>query len=150
MACPWLRLTDVDWYKVTVPATTTGSMVVTMQANNLSSLSPKVTIFDGGQRGLATATNPNSYGGNATVTISGVSPGQVYYIRASAADGGPSNIGAFGLLVNFGSNYQAPIAPPNTVVYAQPDQGSGSSGFSNPGGPSASNPPNVNNDPRLG
>ncbi|MGO9466390.1 MAG: hypothetical protein ACLQVF_19795, partial [Isosphaeraceae bacterium] len=39
--------------------------------------------------------------------------------------GGPGPIGGYGLLVNFGNQYQAPIQPPNTVVPQQPDQGGG-------------------------
>ena len=36
-----------------------------------------------------------------------------------------SATGGFGLELNFGSVYQPPIAPPNTVVPQQPDQGGG-------------------------
>jgi hypothetical protein len=53
-----------------------------------------------------------------------VQPGQGYYFKVLAA-GGPGPIGDYGLLVNFGSQPQAPIPPPNTAVAQQPDQGGG-------------------------
>ena len=54
----------------------------------------------------------------ATVTVSAsVQPGQEYYFKVLAASG-PGPIGGYGLQVNFGSQPQAPIPPPNTVVAA--------------------------------
>ena len=119
---------DVDWYKITVPSTTNGTMTVTMQAAGLSSLSPRMTVYEsvlGLPVGLVTASNPNSYGGNATATITGVLPGEVFFFKDSAANGGSSAIGAYGMLINFTGGSQAPVAPPNTVVASQPDQGGG-------------------------
>src|SRR5262249_14967510 len=37
---------DVDWYYVNVPSTTTGTMSVTVQSANLSSLSPSVIVYN--------------------------------------------------------------------------------------------------------
>ena len=57
-------------------------------------------------------------------SLAGVQAGQTYLIRALGnAAGNPT--GGFGLEVNFGSVYQPPIAPPNTVVLQQPDQRGG-------------------------
>ena len=112
---------DVDWFKVTVPASTTGQMVVTMQSSGLSSLIPKVTVYNGNLQGAVLATGSN-YGDTVSVTISGVTPGQTWYIKAMAAASGAGNIGSYGLLVNFCSSPQAAIAPPCTVVAAQPSQ----------------------------
>jgi len=53
-----------------------------------------------------------------------VQAGQTYLIRASGNAAGDST-GGFGLEVNFGSATQPPIAPPNTVVAQQPNQGGG-------------------------
>jgi hypothetical protein len=71
----------------------------------------------------------------ATVSVSTtVSPGQTYYFKVLSA-GGYGPIGGYGLLVNMGSQTQSPIAPPDTVVAQQPDQGGGSvnNGISVPG-----------------
>jgi hypothetical protein len=119
-----------DWYSVTVPSGTTGNMVVTMQSSNLSSLSPKLTIYNSASVGLGQSLALNTYGATVSYTVTGVQPGQVYYLRAGAAQSGAGGNGAYGLLVNFGSRSQAPIAPPNTVVAGTADQGSGSNGLS--------------------
>jgi hypothetical protein len=116
---------DNDFFVVTVPANTTGSMTVSMQTTNLSSGSPDVIIYNSNHTLAGFTSLPNSFGATATYTVTGVTPGQTYYIRALAAS--PlGSYGAFGLLVNFGSSPQAPIPPPNTVVLQQPDQGGGS------------------------
>jgi hypothetical protein len=120
---------DVDYYVVTVPANTNGTMTVSMQSTNLSSVSPRVAVYNGSQKSIGQTTLPNEFGGTATFTVNGVSPGQIYYIRASAASS-LGSYGAFGILVNFGSSLQAPIPPPNTIVLQQPDQGGGSSDLS--------------------
>jgi hypothetical protein len=124
---------DADYYVVTVPSTTTGKMTVSMQSTNLSSVSPRVTVFNSLWLPFGSTSLPNSFGATATFTVSGVTAGQVYYIRANAASG-LGSYGAFGLSVNFGSAWQPPIAPPNTVVYQQPHRGGGSTNLvSDPG-----------------
>ena len=60
-----------------------------------------------------------------SVTITGVTAGQTYYIKALDDTTGPGAIGSFGLAINFGSQTLSPVAPPNTVVASQPDQGGG-------------------------
>jgi hypothetical protein len=121
---------DYDYYKVTVPSNTTGTMVVTIQSSNLSSLSPRLNVYRSNGTSLGQSFAANSYGATVSYTVNNVEPGQVYYLRATVANYGPSSNGAYGLLVNFGSQAQAPIAPPNTVVASQPDQGGGSSALS--------------------
>lgn len=119
---------DNDWYVITAPAGTTGSLTVSMQSANLSLLSPKVTIYSAGLQVLASDTKALSFGATATpATIAGVVPGQKFYIRAQAASGGTSGVGGYGLIVNFGSGAMTPIDPPVTIVSSKPDQGGGSS-----------------------
>ena len=65
---------DVDWYKVTVPASTTGQMVVTMQSSGLSSLIPKVTVYNGNLQGAVVATGSN-YGDTVSSHHFGRDPG---------------------------------------------------------------------------
>lgn len=125
---------DYDWYKVTVPATTKGTMVVTMQSTGLSLLSPKLLVYNSSLSGLAQVAAPGAFGQTVSVTLSGVSPGQVYYFKAMAANTGPTGAGGYGLEVNFGSNAMSPIAPPNTQVAQQPNQSSGASATQQTGG----------------
>ena len=131
VAIPALDITtggDTEWFYVNVPTSTTGTMSVTVQSSNLSSLSPKLQVFNSSLSSMGVASAPNSMGATITVSLS-VQPGQGYYFKVLAA-GGPGAIGGYGLLVNFGSQSQPPIPPPNTVVAQQPDKGGGTAATS--------------------
>ncbi len=111
------------WY-VTVPSNTNGTMFVSMETVTLSSLTPRITIFNSAQQAIAVNSETNVFGGFASIQINGVSPGQGYYIEVAAASS-PGAVGAYGLLANFGPYSQPPILPPNTVVVSAPDEGGG-------------------------
>jgi hypothetical protein len=119
--------TDVDWYKVTVPASTTRTMVVQMQSSGLSDLAPSLAVYNATGQTLLGQQSSTNYGSTVSVTLCGVTAGQVYLIKATGASTGPSGDGAYGMLVNFGSSPQSAIAPPNTTVAAKPSQGGGTS-----------------------
>jgi hypothetical protein len=126
IAIPSLDITtagQAEWFKVTVPSTTTGTMAVTVQSSNLSSLAPSLQVYNSSLSSIGQASAPNTFGATITVSSS-VASGQVYYFKVTAA-GGPGPIGAYGLLVNFGNQSQSPIQPPNTLVPSQPDQSGG-------------------------
>ena len=126
-AIPNLDITtggDSEWFYVTVPQATTGTMNVTVQSTNLSSLSPKLMVYTSSLGLVGQASAVNSMGATVSVSTS-VSANQGYYIKVLAA-GGYGAIGGYGLLLNFGSQTQAPIPPPNTVVAQQPDRSGGS------------------------
>jgi hypothetical protein len=111
---------DTEWFYVTAPSST---MTVTVQSSNLSSLSPKFQIYSSSLSLLGQTGAPGSLGATISLTT-GVQSGQGYYIKVLAA-GGAGPIGSYGLLVNFGTQPQAPIPPPNTLVLAQPNAGAG-------------------------
>jgi hypothetical protein len=126
IAIPNLDITtvgDTEWYYVSVPSTTNGTMTVSVQSSNLSSLSPKLIVYTSSLSLVGQAAATNSLGATISVTTC-VAAGQGYYYKVMAA-GGPGPIGGYGLLVNFGSQTQPPIPPPNTIVFSQPDQGGG-------------------------
>lgn len=117
---------DYDWWYVTVPASTTGTMTVSMQSANLSSVSPRLVIYNASNLSQSwQSTLPNSFGATATLSIP-VTAGQGFYVRTSAASA-LGSYGSYALLANFGSQPQAPVAPPVTVVAAAPDAGGGAS-----------------------
>src|SRR5271166_790702 len=126
VAIPSLDITNgsqSEWFYVTVPSSTSGTFVATVQSSNLSSLSPQVSVSTTGLQLLGT-TSSTSFGATVSVTIPGVIAGQTYLIQVNGnAAGSPT--GGFGLELNFGSVYQPPVAPPNTVVPQQPVQGGG-------------------------
>jgi Matrixin len=114
---------DSEWYTVTVPSSTTGTMDVTVQSSNLSSLAPKLQVYTSSLGLVGQVSAPGTLG--ATIGLStSVVAGQSYYLKVLAA-GGAGSIGGYGLLVNFGSQSQSPIPPPNTVVASEPNQGGG-------------------------
>jgi hypothetical protein len=117
---------DQDWFYVTVPSNTTGSMKITMQSSGLSSLSPALGIYTSSLNGFVSVQAPNVYGATLTVTVTGVAPGQGYYIRALPASN-PGSAGMYGLMVNFGSQPQIPLSRPNPQVLAQTNSRGGSS-----------------------
>jgi Matrixin len=127
IAIPSLDITtpgQAEWFFVNVPSNTTGKMTVTAQSSNLSSLAPLLQIYNSSLGLIGQTSAPNTFG--ATICLStNVTSGQGYYVKVTDA-GGPGSIGGYGLLVNFGSQPQSPIQPPNTVVGEQPDQGGGS------------------------
>jgi hypothetical protein len=127
-------VTDADWFYVAAPAGSSGTLTVSMQSTNLSELSPKVLVYNAALQGLGSDAKVNAYGATATVTVTGVSAGQGFFIKAMAANGGVTGVGGYGLLVNFGTGTQPPIDPPDTIVAEQPDQGGGSSnqGYTGP------------------
>jgi hypothetical protein len=126
IAIPGLDITtagQAEWFKVTVPSTTTGTMTVTVQSSNLSSLAPALQVYTSTLGSVGQVSAPNTFGATISVTSSATA-GQSYYIKVTAA-GGPGPIGGYGLLANFGNQSQSPIPPPNTLVPSQPDQGGG-------------------------
>ena len=126
IAIPGLDITtagDTEWFYVNVPSTTTGTMSVTVQSSNLSSLSPKIQVYNSSLGLVGQASTVGAMGATVSVSTT-VQAGQGYYFKVLAA-GGPGPVGGYGLLVNFGSGQQSPISPPNTVVAQQPDQGGG-------------------------
>jgi hypothetical protein len=126
IAIPNLDITtggQAEWFFVNVPSTTTGTMKVTVQSTNLSSLIPSLQIYNSSLSLLGQISAPDTFG--ATISLSkGVASGQGYYVKVTDA-GGAAPVGNYGLLLNFGSQVQSPIAPPNTVVAQQPDQSGG-------------------------
>jgi predicted Zn-dependent protease len=116
---------DIDWYKITVPTATTGTMVVKLQSTNLSLLSPWLGVYNSTGTTILGRASSSAWGDTVTVTINNVSPGQVYDIKCTGSTTGSSGFGAYGLQVNFGSQSQAAIPPPNTTVAQQPNQGGG-------------------------
>jgi hypothetical protein len=118
---------DVDYYTFTAPAGSAGTMTVQVQSQGLSLLSPKMTIYAAnGTTVLGSATGQNKYGAKLTVSVSGVSAGQQYYVRVQGADMTAFSTGAYALGLNFAGG-AAPLAvSPNTqTANGTPLSGSG-------------------------
>ncbi len=116
---------QAEWFKVTVPASSTGSMAITMQAGGLSLLSPAVALYSPSLVFLGYAGTFNVSSNTATLKVNGVAPGQVYYIQTFGYGYAWNSDGNYGLQVNFSSRSLPPIASPVTTTLAQPSQGGG-------------------------
>jgi hypothetical protein len=121
---------DVDWFYVQAPTGASGSFRVTMQSSQLSSVSPRIQVYNAALQlaGWASAGS-NAYGSTVTLNFTGVTKGTGIFIAAlgwNGASSGVNGIGAYGLQLDFTGGAQLPpIAPPNTTVGEQPDQGGG-------------------------
>jgi hypothetical protein len=103
-------LADVDYYRVTAPAGSDGTLTVSVDARNISLLTPKVSVYNaaGTLVGTASAT---TYGGVATLSLTGLTPGQTYYLVADGATGDVFGMGAYKLSAQFGLGTPPPPPP---------------------------------------
>ncbi len=114
------------WFKFTTPANASNNLTVQIQSTNLSELSPMVQLYSAYGQGLAqTAASPTTYGATIDASIRNATPNTTYYVRVSGSSVFASGTGAYSMTVNMGYGGIALTGPPNTVVYAQPDQGGG-------------------------
>ena len=115
------------WFRVTTPANASNNLTVQIQSTGLSELSPRVQIYSSAIKGLVQTVAPsNAYGATIATSINYATPNTTYYIKVLGSSAGPTGTGAYAMTVNMGGSGIAQVAPPNTLVYAQPDQGSGS------------------------
>ncbi|HWE35089.1 MAG TPA: hypothetical protein VG406_00845, partial [Isosphaeraceae bacterium] len=122
-----------DWFYVQAPANTSGTLTVAMQATGFSLLQPDVAVLDGGLTKVLGETASPYYNATATVTLTGVTPGEGFYIRCGSTTTMPGH-GAYALQVNFGSSQQPAAVPAATTIANQPSQSYGSSSTDSTGG----------------
>jgi hypothetical protein len=123
---------EKDYYQVTVPAGTSGTFQVTLQSQGLSLLAPTLTVYDSTQKQVGFASGSGKYGTTLTVKITGVSAGQVYYIKAGGADSTAMGTGAYALTLNLGSSAAPTVPLPNTqTANGTPLSGGGGQAYSN-------------------
>jgi hypothetical protein len=94
-------MADVDYYKVTAPSGTDGTLTVSVDARNLSLFDPQVSVYNASGTLLATA-RAATYGDVATVNLTGLVAGQTYYLRAAGATTDVFGMGAYRLTAQFG------------------------------------------------
>lgn len=106
---------DVDYYKVKLPAYTSSTMVVRVQSAGISLLAPKVTVYaEDKVTVLGTATGTSS--SSISVTVNGVGNNDVYYIKVEGADTSVFGTGDYGLIVGLAADAPTTVAPPNTTL----------------------------------
>lgn len=103
---------DVDYYKVSIPNYAGNTLTVRVQSAGLSLLAPKATLYNGAGSVIATATGSSS--STLTLSVSGISNNDWYYIRVEGAPGSDFNTGAYGLTLDIGADSTPVLTLPNT------------------------------------
>jgi hypothetical protein len=119
---------DVDYFTVTAPLLTTGTLTVGVQSTGLSLLTPAVTIYAGdGSTVLTSASGAGQLNGSTlTLTVNNVLPLQQFYFKVAGADSTAFSTGAYAMSVNFGiGTPQAVTAPSTQLANGNPIQGGG-------------------------
>jgi hypothetical protein len=111
---------DVDYYKVTVPSGSDGTLTASVDARGLSLLTPQLSVYDASGNLVATASAGTAYGSVATVKLTGLSAGQTYYLAADCATTDVFGMGAYRLAVQFGG-LTPPPPPPITADRFEPN-----------------------------
>ena len=113
----------VDDYTFNAPSGTTGTLTLNVQSSGLSLLSPKVTVYAADQTTvLGSASGLNQYGTTLTVTVSGVTAGQQFYVKVQGADTTAFSTGAYALTLNFGNGASPTVPLPHDPdAQRQPD-----------------------------
>jgi hypothetical protein len=106
---------DSYYYTFTAPSGTTGTLTVNVQSAGLSLLTPVLTVYAADQHTvLGTASAPGVYGATVSVTVTGVTAGQQFYVKVSGGETTSLGAGEYAMTLNFGSG-SSPIVPlPNT------------------------------------
>jgi hypothetical protein len=95
------RMGQVEYFKLTAPRTSDGTLTVVMDASTISLLDPKVSVLDASGTLLGTAS-ASTYQGTATVKLTGLVAGQTYYVQAAGATTDVFGMGAYKLWAQFG------------------------------------------------
>jgi hypothetical protein len=109
---------QAEWYTFTAPATTSGTLTVTVQSSGLSLLTPQATLYaSDGNTVLASASGVGRTDGcTLTLTVSNVTPGQVFYLKVTGADSSVFSTGTYALTLNFGTGPSPTMPLPNTTT----------------------------------
>src|SRR5262249_18759784 len=103
---------DVDNYRVVVPAGSNGTLAGPLDGRDLSLFRPKVSVVTPSGTLVAPAS-ATTYGGVATVSLTGLVAGQTYYVQAAGATTDAFGMGAYKLTVQFGGFPPPPTIPPH-------------------------------------
>ncbi len=117
---------EKEYFTITAPSTTTGTMTVVVQSSGLSMLAPNLTVYNSSQTQIGYASGVGHYGTTVTVNITGVSAGQQFYVKVGGADTTAFGTGAYALTFAFAGIAPPAVPVPNTqVLNGSPIMGGG-------------------------
>jgi len=106
---------DLDYFKVVVPAGNNGQMTISLQSQGVSLLAPNLRVYNSAQTQLYTGSG-TGYTGSTVSFTRAVSTNQTYYIRVDGANTTSFGTGAYVLSLKFGTAPLPPVVPPNTQI----------------------------------
>jgi hypothetical protein len=138
---------EMEYFKFKAPANTSGTLEVNVQSQGLSLLSPSMTVYAAnGVTVLGSDSGLHQDGTTLTVTVNGVTPGTLYYVKVRGADTTAFSTGRYGLALSFTGSAPPTIASANTTL-ANGSPLSGGGGMAD--SPGADSFPDIDNPVRL-
>lgn len=107
---------QAEYYRFLAPNGTSAQLTVTIQSSGLSLLAPAVVLYDASQQPIAAASGSGQFGTTISVSVGGVAPGELFWLRVSGAEVSPLGIGRYALIVNFGPSLSPTVSPANTFM----------------------------------
>jgi hypothetical protein len=119
---------QAEYFEFTVPSNSGNTVSISAQGQWLSLLSPQVDIYNSLGQVVAAATAGGTPGGLATLSFTGIQPGQLYGIEVQAASGTVFNTGKYALGLSFNGT-TPPLQAGGVIAVANgsPIQGGGGS-----------------------
>lgn len=104
---------DTEYFTVVAPANADGASIqVQAVASGVSSLSPKITLYDPQGNELSSNANPNDWGDTVTAQASGVTAGKRYLVAVTGATSDVFAVGGYSLKFSFPGSTPPPQLPP--------------------------------------
>ncbi len=108
---------SAEYFTVVAPANTSGTLTVNVQSAGISLLRPAVTVYAADQAAvLGSAVGTGYTGSTLSVPITGVNPGDQFYIEVTGADATPFATGNFALSLSLGTAAPPVALSPNTQL----------------------------------
>ena len=114
-------LGDVDYYRLVAPAGD-GALTVSLDARDISLLTGRISVYDDVFNLLGTA-DAATYGGVATLSLSGLTAGRAYYLVADGAPPDVFGMGAYKLSAQFGAAVAQPTVSIGDIARAEGTSG---------------------------
>jgi hypothetical protein len=110
--------TNGEYFTFAAPAGTNGTLHLTVQTAGLSMLRQAVTVYAANESTvLGSASSAGSYNGTTQIiTLTGVTPGEVFYVKVAGADTSAFGTGAYAMTLNFGAGATPSVALPSTLM----------------------------------
>ncbi len=106
-----------EYFSVVAPAGQGATLHALAAAWDVSSLSPRITVYDASMNPIGSAGDPAAWGDNPQVDVAGIRPGQRYYVAVTGATPDVFAVGAYNLRLTFTGGTPAP-APQTTPAPA--------------------------------